>query len=147
MQENVLFKNSYLKNYFLNSEFVFQKPLTISQINLGKKSIVENHLLLLGDAAGTVAPLSGNGMSIAMRTSYELYKLLDEFFTQKISRNELEILYKNKWESLFNSRVNTTLYLQKIFGKNFITNLIIGSLSKTDKITDKIIALTHGKKF
>ena len=69
MEKNVLYQNIYLKNIFENSEFLYQSPVTISQISFNKKSQIENHLLMLGDAAGLITPLCGNGMSMALHSS------------------------------------------------------------------------------
>src|SRR5215212_807221 len=52
LEEQVLFKNPVLKNIFSSSDFVFSSPLVISQISFSKKSLVENNILMLGDAAG-----------------------------------------------------------------------------------------------
>jgi len=65
MQENVLYKNPILKKIFTESEFLYDSPLTISQISFEQKTQEENHILMLGDAAGMIAPLCGNGMSMA----------------------------------------------------------------------------------
>ncbi len=45
-------KIHFLKKYLAESEFIFQEPVTISQISFDKKKQVENHVLMLGDAAG-----------------------------------------------------------------------------------------------
>ncbi|MEO8852236.1 MAG: FAD-dependent monooxygenase, partial [Ginsengibacter sp.] len=65
MEKNILFKNPFLQKIFTESEFIFKEPITISQISFDKKYPVENHILMLGDAAGLITPLCGNGMSIA----------------------------------------------------------------------------------
>ncbi|HYJ63390.1 MAG TPA: NAD(P)/FAD-dependent oxidoreductase, partial [Parafilimonas sp.] len=69
MEKNVLFQNPALKKIFTESEFLYHAPITISQISFDKKSQTENHVLMLGDAAGMITPLCGNGMSIAMHSA------------------------------------------------------------------------------
>jgi menaquinone-9 beta-reductase len=56
MEKNILFQNPVLKGIFSNSQFLFDTPLTISQISFSKKSQVENNILMLGDAAGMITP-------------------------------------------------------------------------------------------
>jgi flavin-dependent dehydrogenase len=146
-EENILFRNKNLEQIFSNSEFIFDKPLTISQIQLGKKSLIESDIFLIGDSAGTIAPLSGNGMSIAMRGAFELSKILDLYLTNKISFEESKNLYINVWSRLFYNRIRLGIFLQNLLGKEFITNNVISTLSYFPSITKKLIPLTHGNKF
>jgi len=69
MEENVLFKNPFLKNYFTKSQFVSPQPLVISNVKFSKKQTQTDGIFLLGDAAGSITPLCGNGMSMSMRAS------------------------------------------------------------------------------
>ena len=65
--KEVLCKNKFLKDVLNNSELVFEKPLTISQVSFSSKNPVENHILMCGDAAGMIHPLAGNGMGMGPR--------------------------------------------------------------------------------
>ena len=67
MEEEVLFKNPFLKSYFTKAKFLFEEPLAISQIKIGFKSAVENNILMAGDTDGNIAPLSGNRKSKAIK--------------------------------------------------------------------------------
>ena len=147
MEKNVLMKNAFLKQYFTEAVFLFKQPLTISQITFSKKTAVENHVLMMGDAAGNISPLCGNGMSMAMNASYIAFGFIQQYFKNEITRQELEQLYEREWNSIFSSRIKTGRYLQHLFGKEMLTNISIGLLKKTPLLTDKLISLTHGSKF
>ena len=69
MEKNVLYRNPYLEEIFTTAQFERSEPVTISQISFEKKSLIENHILMIGDAAGMITPLCGNGMSMAMHGS------------------------------------------------------------------------------
>ena len=58
-----------LKKIFDECEMLYNQPLVISQISFSNKTQVEDHLLMIGDAAGMITPLCGNGMSMAMHGS------------------------------------------------------------------------------
>src|SRR4029078_13052170 len=62
MEKQVLCRNRHLKMIFENAEKLSQSPVTISQVSFDKKEQIHNHVLLVGDAAGMIAPLCGNGM-------------------------------------------------------------------------------------
>jgi flavin-dependent dehydrogenase len=101
LEKDILYKNPYLKDYFTQAEFLFDKPLTISQISFKKKKTYTNGIFLLGDAAGAIAPLCGNGMSMAMRTSKFLAVGLDDLFKNKITTAELMAVYNKEWNRNF----------------------------------------------
>ncbi|MBP9884361.1 MAG: NAD(P)/FAD-dependent oxidoreductase, partial [Chitinophagales bacterium] len=63
MEEELLSLNPLLKKIFFNrNHFLFEQPETISQVSFESKKAVEKNVLMLGDAAGLIAPLCGNGM-------------------------------------------------------------------------------------
>ena len=147
MEQNVLMKNSFLKKYFTEAIFLYDKPLTISQITFEKKGAVDNNVLMIGDSAGNIAPLCGNGMSMAMRGSYEAFQLIKNYLCDKISRATLERDYEKQWNKLFSNRIKAGKYIQYLFGGEILTNLSIGTLKKMPELADKLIRVTHGSKF
>lgn len=147
MEEQVLMQNPILKKYFTQANFLFEKPLVISQIKIGYKKAVENNILMLGDAAGNIAPLAGNGMSMAMRSSFLLNKLLINYFNGEITRPELENKYQKIWKSEFQKRINFSVYLQYLLKNKFMTNIAITVLKVIPFLKNTIIGSTHGKPF
>lgn len=147
LERNVLMQNPHLKKYFTESTFLFEKPLAISQIGFNKKHTYQNDILMLGDAAGAIAPLCGNGMSMAMRSSKILANYLDQYLNNKISKSDLINKYTRSWNENFSTRIKTGYYLQKLFGKSIMTLWSLKVLSKCPKLFYKLISLTHGKKY
>lgn len=147
MEEEVLFKNPFLKTYFTKAEFLFEEPLAISQIKIGFKSAVENNILMAGDTAGNIAPLSGNGMSMAMRSSFELSKLLSAYFNKKMTRAQLEKKYNDFWKKQFKNRVNLSESLQKLLKNTSMTNTAILFLKAIPFLRNAVVKSTHGKPF
>jgi flavin-dependent dehydrogenase len=147
MEETVLYKNPFLKKYFTESVFLFDAPLVISNITFQKKDTYKNTLFLAGDAAGSITPLCGNGMSMAMRASKLLADLLTSYLTGSVSKNELIKEYDFVWNKNFNTRIKTGYYLQYLFGKKHTTDFSLKTLNKLPLLTRKIISLTHGQSF
>jgi len=147
MEERILIQNPFLKNIFSKATFLFKEPIAISNIKIGVKNAVENNILMLGDSAGNIAPLSGNGMSIAMRSSFELNKILLEFFTAKISREELENKYQLFWEKEFKTRIGISKFLQKLLKNTQLSNLAITLLKYIPFLKSHVVKSTHGKPF
>ncbi|MFN8672820.1 MAG: NAD(P)/FAD-dependent oxidoreductase [Candidatus Sericytochromatia bacterium] len=147
MEQKILYKNKNLKKYFNESTFLYEKPVTISQIYFGIRKVNDYNILLLGDALGCIAPLFGNGMSIAMRTSFELSKILDKYFKNNITIEDLYNEYQTIYDKYFTNRIKRSIFLQNMFGNGLITDFTIGLLSKTKFITKKLIENSHGDIF
>lgn len=147
MEREVLYQNPILKSYFEKAEFLFNEPLAISQIKIGYKNAVENHILMVGDTAGNIAPLSGNGMSMAMRSSFFIAEELKKFFSGESDRATLEKNYLDFWKREFKNRVGTSAYLQKLLKNTSMTNLAISILKAIPPIRNAVVKSTHGKPF
>ena len=108
---------------------------------------VENHILMLGDAAGMITPLCGNGMSMALHSAKIAFENIQSFLDKKISRDEMEKQYVHQWQRQFASRLSTGRFIQKLFGRELITNLFIKIIKYFPFIIRKMIRQTHGKQF
>ncbi|MBC7844951.1 MAG: NAD(P)/FAD-dependent oxidoreductase [Flavobacterium sp.] len=145
-QSKVIYKNPHLKTIFENCELLFEKPLTISQISFEKKDAVENHILMIGDTAGLIHPLCGNGMAMAIHGAKIVSELIMEFFENKISsRNEFEEKYFQEWNRNFKSRLKTGRLLSKILQKEKLTTFLMHFLGIFPLLLPIIIKKTHGK--
>jgi flavin-dependent dehydrogenase len=147
MEENVLYKNPFLKKIFSESSFVFSAPVTISQISFDKKMQVENHVLMLGDAAGMITPLCGNGMSMAMHSAKIAFENIRPFLDKRISRDEMENQYVDQWKRQFESRFRAGRFIQKLFGRELATNFFLKTIKYFPFVIRKMIRQTHGKQF
>jgi len=147
MQEAVLYQNPHLKKLFLESEFLENFPVTISQISFSSKTKVENGILLLGDAAGMITPLCGNGMSIALHTGKIAAGLIHSFLKNEMTRKQLEIEYQNQWHNLFAKRLRTGRLLQSFFGNTTLSNLFVNSFKAFPFLAKPLIKQTHGQPF
>ncbi len=147
MEKNVLYKNEHLKKIFTESDIIYSQPLTISQISFSKKTQVEDHLLLLGDAAGMITPLCGNGMSMALRSSKIATVFILQYLQNNITREEMEKMYAGKWQQVFSDRLITGRMIQRLFGKSYITNIFVSVMKKFPYLVKHLIRKTHGQPF
>jgi menaquinone-9 beta-reductase len=147
METTILQRNPYLKKIFSQTTRVFEQPLTISQISFERKTQVEDHVLLIGDAAGMAPPLSGNGMSMALHGSKIAFRYIVSFLTGEIARYELEQEYTDRWNRQFGRRLWMGRLLQRWFGSERRTNLLLYSLRPFPKLVSFLIRQTHGQPF
>jgi len=145
-QENVLFKNHFLKEIFKNTKPVFETPLTISQISFETKKPVENHLMMCGDAAGMIHPLCGNGMSMAIQSAQMASKLILNYLNAKnVTRKTLENEYIRQWNKKFRFRLKVGHFIAFLFRKDKIASILLEILKKLPFLLPIIIKFTHGK--
>jgi menaquinone-9 beta-reductase len=147
MEKQVLWKNTHLKKIFQTAEFVFQKPITISNVTFHIKKPVLDGVFYLGDASGSIAPLTGNGMSNAMRASFILHTHLDDFFQKSIDFKQLMHQYEMAWKREFKARINLGRWVQYFFCMPLLTPLFIFVMSLSKSIRLLIIKRTHGDVF
>lgn len=147
MEQEILRKNPYLETIFSQAEFLYDKPQVISNVTFQVKKPVHEAVFYLGDSAGTIAPLSGNGMSNAFRSAYLLNKSLRLFFNQEISLHETFHNYKKDWHAAFANRIKTGRIMQHFFCKKNLNAASIRILHYAKPIHKFIIKSTHGQPF
>jgi menaquinone-9 beta-reductase len=146
MEQNILSKNKQLAAIFSNARFLHEQPITISQINFHKKEQVNNHILLVGDAAGMITPLCGNGMSMAMQAGCMALAQIQLYLNKRISRQEMELNYQKNWQKQFAFRTATGRLVQQFFG-GASTAVFLQIMSKSAYLSKKLIQQTHGQPF
>ncbi len=145
MEQNILFKNPFLKEYFAQAQFLYKEPLVISKIYFGKKTFTNSlGVLPLGDAAGTIAPLCGNGMSMALLSSSILKGLVIRFLKGEMDLTNMMKRYELEWNNNFKGRIATGEVLQNLMGNNMLTFSTLIMLKCLPHVLRKVISLTHG---
>ncbi len=147
MENRILKQNPKLREVFDQVDYLYENPLTISQISFAKKTQVENHVLCVGDAAGMITPLCGNGMSMALHGSKIAAACIDQFLNNAYDRSHMEADYQRQWNRVFAKRLSTGRFLQRFFGNPFLSTLLISMLEPFPWLIRSLIRKTHGGKF
>lgn len=141
----VLFKNKKLKHILQTSIPIFEKPLTISQISFEKKEPVSAHLLMIGDTAGLIHPLCGNGMAMAIHSAKIAAEASIDFLQGKYDRVALEKNYTVNWNANFKARLRMGRGLSVILEHPILTLILFQVAVLFPFIMQQIIKRTHGK--
>lgn len=153
MEKNVLYRNPRLKELLINSDILFEKPLAINEISFDKKEIIKDHIWMVGDTAGLITPLCGNGMSMALHSAkIACDHILKLNLSEKLvlSFKERAIAEKNyikDWRKNFAFRVFAGRQLQKIFGGEFSTEAALRTIKYIPPLKRMLIRSTHGREF
>lgn len=144
--KNVLRKNPLMNDFFATATPVFEKPLTIAQVSFDKKETVKNHILMLGDAAGLLHPLCGNGMAMAIHSAKLASETVLKYLnSEKFDRSGMEREYSGVWSETFSSRLRTGKLLQKILLNPNLAEISQTVVSKMPFLMPPLIRRTHGK--
>lgn len=145
-EQQVLCQNKHLKAIFEHIKPIFESPMTISQLSFGKKEAVSNHMLMIGDTAGLIHPLCGNGMGMAINSAKICAELLTGFFREKMSsRGVMEQLYISSWDHQFRSRLRMGSILSSLLRKERLADMMLGGMMRVPSLLPIIISKTHGK--
>lgn len=145
-REQVLYRNQHLKEVFENSTPLFDKPLTISQVSFTEKEKVLRHILMIGDTAGLIHPLCGNGMAMAIQSAQiASEKVLDYFAAEGKNRLLMEQDYTKAWNKMFSSRMRTGRVLSRLFRNEKLSATMMKGLILFPGLLPGIIRRTHGQ--
>ena len=144
-QENVLTENPHLKRFFKEAEPLFKSPLTISQISFESKKPVENHIFMIGDSAGLIHPLCGNGMAMAIHSAKIFSEIfLKEFSGGEVNRDRMETEYTRQWRETFSRRLKNGRRIQSILLRPVAASIGFSAVKRMPFLLNNLIRSTHG---
>lgn len=147
LEKKILFQNSEIKKIFQEAEFLYEKPIAVSNIDFKPKDLIRDGVLFCGDSAGLITPLCGNGMSMALHSSSILSKLITKHINGNLSKKALYSNYKKNWNKQFQTRMAVGRVIQKTFRKEKTADLSFMLLAKFPFLKQQIIRFTHGQIF
>ena len=147
MERAVLRKNPALESIFSGAENLYEAPLAISQISFQQKEAVLDGILMVGDTAGLITPLCGNGMSMAFRSAKLAYQCCVPFLKGVDTRSTMEANYRNGWKKLFSRRLAVGRAVQSRFGSPRATTAFLSLMKALPFLQAPLVRATHGRSF
>jgi len=147
LEGEVLAQNPLLGDILRHAERLYAQPEVINEISFAPKQPVEQHLLLLGDAAGLITPLCGNGMAMALHGAALAAPLADQFLRGHLPRPALEAAYAQAWRRTFGTRLWVGRAVQRLFGGPVLSELVVGGLRHWPAAVRALMRQTHGAPF
>ncbi len=98
-------QNPQLGRWFAGARLASEGWLSISQIPFLGKSVLEGDVLMAGDAAGLITPLTGDGMSMALRGGQIAAELVNQYLAGVLTADELRRNYTSEWKRAFRTRL------------------------------------------
>jgi len=120
----------------------------INAFSFEKKKAIEKDVLMVGDAAGLITPLCGNGMAMAIHSAKVLSEIIicnrkgADFQSEEILNQ-----YEKRWRHLFAFRLWTGRTIQRLFGNSYSSEFAVELMKRSPWVSRQIIKNTHGKPF
>ncbi|MEO0337967.1 MAG: FAD-dependent oxidoreductase, partial [Bacteroidota bacterium] len=134
-----------IKKLFEAGERSPAKPLAISNVSFLPKKQVIDHMLMIGDAAGMIPPLAGNGMAMAIHGAKLAAECSLDFLLDQIDRKSLDTKYQKLWTKQFGHRLYWGRKLHRFMGKPYVSETAVQSLRVLPFLLRPIIRQTHGR--
>jgi menaquinone-9 beta-reductase len=140
-------RNDKFKSLFnqeLEDVFLSNRVYGSGNIYFGRRNKVEKGIFMIGDAAQVIAPLAGDGISMAMDSAKLLANLFHIKKQKNISDNELYETYNYEWQKKFVKRVRTADFIQRVLFKKIGRRIGLGGLKYFPYALNYIINNTRG---
>lgn len=122
MLENSLSSNTKLRRRLAGLLRVSDSFEAIAQISFEKKGATDGDLFMVGDSAGMIAPLCGDGMAMALHSAELATPVLSNFLNGRITAQQAKRAYTDAWERAFSKR----LLLGRILHHGYVSPTIAG---------------------
>ncbi len=145
-EREFLMKNPYLAERLNAAKQT--KAVTTSQLRFGIKSHTNADFPYIGDAAGFIPPITGNGMSLAFRAASQLHQSIETYFS---SHQNLDILLKNNQnyvQNYLNTRIKKGIFLQNLLfaATPLLNKTIMYAFSFSPKLLQKMAGQAVGEE-
>lgn len=130
---------SEIENVFLSN-----RVYGSGNIFFGRRNRVENGIFMIGDAAQVIAPLAGDGISMAMDSAKLLANLFSDKKQKNISDADLYDMYNGEWQKCFERRLRTALFIQRVLFKKAGRRIGLSGLEYFPQALNYIIKKTRG---
>jgi menaquinone-9 beta-reductase len=149
-EAEVLMQNPFLKTRLQGKKLM--KAVTTSQIQFGVNDLPRLDYPCIGDAAGFIPPITGNGMSLAFRAASVLHRDILLFFEEKNTAHNLAFLQKENQKyaaKYLNFRIKQGIFLQKILflPAPFLNKLLMRALTFSPMLMRLMTRQAVGERF
>lgn len=145
----VIKSNPKFNQLFTDDAIDFIKSANIygtGNIFFGKRTLVENGIIMIGDSARVIAPLAGDGIGMAMESAKLLSSILKENKTEDLADNKVYAEYEKRFARLFNNRLRIAGYLQKILLSKLLSKSVLRIVSILNIPVTSLIKNTRNRE-
>jgi menaquinone-9 beta-reductase len=115
-------------------------------IHFGKREVVENGIIMVGDSARVIAPLAGDGIGMAMESAKILYEVLFKYKLVESDLQKIYLDYKQQYDKAFSKRLKTARIIQGIILNKKLRKIGFAFADKYPALLPYLIKFTRSSK-
>lgn len=141
--------NKHIQKVFSDEAINYLKSADIygtGNIYFGKREVVENGIIMIGDAASVISPLAGDGIGMAMESAKLLYEIMCKNNFDETNRETIYLSYRNSFKKIFYKRLKTANIIQEIILNRKYRKLGFGIANKYPSLLPYLIKFTRSSK-
>ena len=138
--------NPLFKERFAGAKLV--SPIKAWSLPFGskKRTVHDDNVLLVGDAAGLVDPFSGEGQGNALLSGKLAAQMVDEALTANDTSAAFLATYEKRlWGAVWNE-LQTSYNMQKLGRNEWLLNFVVGKAAKSPKAREAIAGTFTSKE-
>jgi flavin-dependent dehydrogenase len=116
----------------------------ISQISLARKAPFERDVCMIGDTAGMIAPLCGDGMAMALHSATLAVPPASDFLNRRITADDFRTRYATAWDRDFNRRMQVGRWAHHGYIRPLLANTAVQLCRLVPALGRWIIRATRG---
>lgn len=128
-----------------NTEQITPLETGLLRMGLRRNKLYDKRIILAGDSASTVNPLSGEGIYYALESGRVAASVIQNALESDDFSKKLLSLYKDVLKNHNKSRYSGCLRFRKIMKQKWIVNRLVSKARKTPELADKIYGLLVGE--
>ncbi|MBD2188678.1 NAD(P)/FAD-dependent oxidoreductase [Pseudanabaena mucicola] len=117
----------------------------LSQISFALKGNFYNDICMIGDTAGMITPLCGDGMAMALRSSEIAVPFVSQFLEHQITAIEFKNQYAIAWRKEFQTRLQLGRLMHNCFIQPPLAHVGVSLCQTLPALGNWIIGATRGK--
>lgn len=120
-------------------------PLAVSQLTFRSKGLFAGDVCMVGDTAAMIAPLCGDGMAMALRTSEIAAPLLAALLRGELSPAAFRARYEAEWRDEFSGRLRLGRWIQQLAFEPVVARLGLRAFRLLPGLLPWLIRHTRGE--
>jgi flavin-dependent dehydrogenase len=140
----VLCRNPLLAQRLQQLEGNWDEVIAVANLFFGQVQRAADGVALVGDAAGAISPLCGDGMAMALRTGEMIAPLADRYLRGIIAGEQFLQRYDAQWQAEFRWRLGLGKMLQALLARPFGARAAIALLRSFPALGAGLVRATRG---
>jgi flavin-dependent dehydrogenase len=144
MLDHLIGQNPALGDRMQGLSRVSERFEAVSQVPLMPKTRFAGDVCMVGDAAGMIAPLCGDGMAMALDAADLLTPLADDWLTGRRPTQSFRTAYRQQWQRRFGRRMRIGRWVHAAAFRPTLTAALLRTCTALPPLARWLIRATRG---